>query len=169
MPIDYTKSKVYKIVCNETGETYYGSTTQTLSRRMSSHRAKNNKCSSKQIIERGNYDMILCEECSCENKEQLHAIERKWIDENECVNKFIPNRKYKEYIKEYTTKNKDKMLAKKKIYYQENKEEIHIKDKKYNEAHKEEIQLRCKKYYEAHKDELKEKAKIRYELNKKTK
>ena len=122
---DYSKSKIYKIVCNETGETYYGSTTQMLSQRLSEHRIKakkNYKIKSTSIINRGNYDIVLCEECPCENKEQLHAIERKWIENNECVNKQIPTRTLTEYyvensekIKtqsaEYRVKNAEKLRA----------------------------------------------------------
>jgi predicted GIY-YIG superfamily endonuclease len=145
---DYSKSKIYRIVCNETGETYYGSTTQTLAKRLVGHRAdvKKKNFSSKQIIERGNYDMILCEECPCENKEQLHAIERKWIETNECVNKNIPCRTRKEI--------NDAHKDDRKQFYEKNKEE----------------KLRnAKIYYEANKEAIREKARIRYQLNKKTK
>ncbi len=36
--MDYKNSKIYRIVCNETGETYIGSTTQTLTKRLSKHK-----------------------------------------------------------------------------------------------------------------------------------
>ena len=149
MPIDYTKSKVYKIVCNETGETYYGSTTQTLAKRLAGHKtdAKTKTCTSKQIIERGNYDIVLCEECPCENKEQLHAIERKWIEGNECVNKKIPCRTGKEL-------------------YHTNKEEYHRIQKEYRDTHKEEISLRHKELYKANTEEMIQKAKTYYQLHK---
>jgi hypothetical protein len=120
---DYSKSKIYKIVCNETGEQYFGSTTQSLSSRLYCHKQKTNPTKSKPIIERGNYNIILCEEFPCENKEQLNSRERKWIEENECVNRNIPThtreeyyekhfekiQKYqKEYVKEYRQKNIEK-------------------------------------------------------------
>ena len=119
---DYSKSKVYKIVCNITGETYYGSTTQSLARRLSGHKANINNvrpASSKQIIDRGNYNIVLCEECSCENKEQLYAIERRWIEANECINKIIPTRTHAEwkndnpdYHRDWRLKNKVKLSEK---------------------------------------------------------
>ena len=97
MPVDYSKAKIYRIVCNETGEQYFGSTTQTLSLRIAQHRMTSNTTKAKQIIERGNYEIILCEEFPCENKEQLNKCERKWIEENECLNKNIPGRNPTEY------------------------------------------------------------------------
>jgi hypothetical protein len=169
MPIDYTKSKIYKIVCNETGETYYGSTVQTLSQRLAKHRHKTNNVSSKQIIQRGNYDIILCEECPCENKEQLHAIERKWIEGNECVNKFIPGRTKKQWYvdnrvekllkqKQYNEAHKEEIIQYKKQYYQANKEEILLKQqqykKQYYQENKEQILLKKQQYYEANKTKL---------------
>ena len=55
---DYSKAKIYKIVCNISGETYYGSTTQPLWKRMGHHRHKSNNANSKQIIQRGNYCLL---------------------------------------------------------------------------------------------------------------
>jgi len=112
MPIDYSKSKIYRIVCNETGEQYFGSTTQSLVQRMCKHRHHTNKSASFHIIARGNYDIVLCEEFPCKNKEQLHARERKWIEENECVNKNIPSRTKEErqdYMKEWGEKNRERL------------------------------------------------------------
>lgn len=141
MPVDYSKSKIYKIVCNITGETYYGSTTQPLTRRLAKHvndiKSPSTKryCSVKPIIERGNYDCILCEECPCENREQLHAKERTWIETNKCINKYIPNRKPNE--------RKDTKIQ----YYENNKEKIMEYQKQYNEKNKEYIKQRSRAYY----------------------
>ncbi len=128
---DYSKSKIYKIVCNETGKTYYGSTTQSLSQRMAFHRysikKKKNCCSVKSIIELGNYDIILCEEFSCENKEQLHMKERQWIDGNICVNKNKPIRFEDEKLdrtdekRKWYERNRDTILKKQKEKYYETK------------------------------------------------
>ena len=115
---DYSKSKIYKIVCNETGATYYGSTVQKVSERMGKHRRM--LCSSRQIIERGNYGYSLVEEFSCDTIEQLHARERWYIENNDCVNKQIPTRTRKEYR-------------------ESNKEQKKQYDKEYNEANKEKI------------------------------
>ena len=141
MPINYSKSKIYKIVCNITGESYYGSTTQPLSVRIGEHRRdakiESRNVSSKPIILRGNYDIILCEEYPCENKEQLHARERKWIEDNECINKYIPGRTYKEY-------------------YEANKEQYKQYNEEYREANKEQMKQYQKHYREANKEQLKQ-------------
>ena len=121
---DYQKGKVYKISCNITGLTYYGSTTQPLSVRMGGHKRMMN-CSSKQIIMGGNYDYSLVEDCPCENKEQLHRRERFYIENNECVNKKIPCRTSKEHYEQ----NKDKVLAHQKEYHEENKDKISKQNK----------------------------------------
>ena len=64
---DYSKGKIYKIVCNTTNDTYYGSTIENyLSDRLSGHvrgyrrwrNGKANKCMSYDIIERENYKAI---------------------------------------------------------------------------------------------------------------
>ena len=96
---DYKNGKVYKIVCNITGKVYVGSTTQTLSMRLTGHRkeykrfkeGKRNNVSSFDIIQQGNYDIVLIENVSCESKEELHRQERHFIEFLECVNKCIPN------------------------------------------------------------------------------
>jgi hypothetical protein len=100
------QAKIYKIVCNTTGLTYYGSTTQqTLSMRLTKHRnnyknflnGKYNYVTSYKIIENNNYDIFLVESVQCDTKDQLHARERFWIESNQCVNKNIPARSRKEW------------------------------------------------------------------------
>ncbi len=40
---DYQKGKIYKIVCDETNLTYYGSTVQPLAKRLSQQKEQKNK------------------------------------------------------------------------------------------------------------------------------
>jgi hypothetical protein len=50
---NYANGKIYKIVCNITGEQYIGATTQKLSQRLTCHVSKKNtdkKYKSKEII-----------------------------------------------------------------------------------------------------------------------
>ena len=109
---DYNNGKIYRIVCDITGETYYGSTTyKYLSSRLAKHRSTTT-CKSKQIIERGNYSIVLVEEYPCENKEQLNKRERYYIENNECVNKYIPTRTKSEYGKEWSLVNRDYLTQK---------------------------------------------------------
>jgi len=132
---DYSKGKIYRIVCDTSGEVYYGSTTQSLSVRLSGHkfRAKNN-CTCRSIIDGGNYSIVLVEEYPCENKEQLERRERFYIENNVCVNKQVPTRTTKEYRdvtkdrkadydKHYRENNKEMLNEKKHLYYQDHKEE----------------------------------------------
>ena len=151
---DYSKAKIYHIYCNITGEIYYGSTCNTLAKRMGKHRdeAKENSkknCSSRSIIVRDDYAYSLIEKYECNNKQELHARERYWIENNECVNKYVPGRNRKEHYQD----NKDKLKEKNKIYHDAHKEE----NKAYREANKDKIIEQNKGYYETNKDKINEK------------
>ena len=148
---DYEKSKIYKIVCNITGLTYYGSTVQPISKRMYGHRfdyKRNKGCKSEIVLEGCDYNYSLVEECPCENKEQLLRRERFWIENNQCVNKTIPGRTPAQWYEE----NADKIKETKKQWYEANVDKI----KQYYEANKEKIKEKKKQYYEAHSDKIKE-------------
>lgn len=163
---DYSKAKIYRIVCNITGEQYYGSTIQSLSIRKAKHLYKfkmwkAGKCyytTSFKIIERGDYDIVLVENYSCNSKEELHARERYFIENNTCVNKFIPTRtrqEYtedtkdtkKEYDKEYYKKNRAKTLERQKQYQEKHKDRIKDYKKQYSQKHKEVINVKRKEKY----------------------
>jgi hypothetical protein len=108
MDIDerYANGKIYKIVCNETGEIYYGSTIQKyLSSRMNEHRCKKN-CVSRQILDRNNYYYELVENYSCNNVYELRLREKWYMLNNDCINKNIPTR----ISKEWKEDNKDKLI-----------------------------------------------------------
>jgi hypothetical protein len=120
------KGIIYKITCNETGEVYYGSTTQSLNMRMLGHKSsckqwKEGRYSfttSFQIIERGNYSYSLVETVECEDRGQLEARERYYIENNECINRNIVGRT----MKEYCEANKERRNKYQKEYYKANKE-----------------------------------------------
>ena len=124
----YNNSKIYKIVCNETNQIYYGSTIQPLYKRINDHkkayrRYLNNKfhyLTSFEIIKNNNFNIILVENINCETKEELEKKERIYIDSNDCINKYRPSRTHKEYKLEH----KEHLDSLRKIYYEENKEEI---------------------------------------------
>ena len=99
---------VYCIVCNITGEKYYGSTKLTLSQRLIRHK-RCIGCTSKQIILRGNYDIYKLSEY--ELKEEAELKEDWYIRNKECVNKNrvkITDEERKEQKKEYNEKNREK-------------------------------------------------------------
>ena len=81
--MDYKNGKIYRIVCEETGRQYIGSTCSTLVKRLSNHKRKSNTCSSKDFI---NPKIILIEDYSCERKDQLLMRERYWMENTKCVN-----------------------------------------------------------------------------------
>jgi len=143
--MDYKNGKIYKITSDSYDKIYIGSTCQSLSKRMTTHRAdynqflKNNRKSltSFELIKLGNAIIILIEDFPCERKEQLHARERYYIELNKdiCVNKYIPTRTDKEYrndtkekirerMNKYNQINKEKKAEYYKDHYQKNKEKL---------------------------------------------
>ena len=188
---DYKDGKIYKIVCDNTGLTYYGSTCEKhLSRRLSRHRnnylyylqnQENNFCTSFKVLEGGNYNIVLVENYPCESNELLKRRERFYIENNECVNRNIPTRTYKEYWddnkerllvlkKEYRQKNEDNLKLKYKDYYETNK--LKIKKRRenylidYNQKNKERISEKCKKYRKENYSKIQDIQKEYYKNNK---
>ena len=148
--VDYSKGKIYKIVCNKTGKIYIGSTTTTLSRRLTQHKLSyrrylNKKYSfntSFEIIENENFDIVLIEYVNCSDKNELHQRERYYIENTNCVNKLVPLRTnkeykndhvemYKEYRKKYCEKNNEKIIDYLKNYRVKNKDILNKKKKQY--------------------------------------
>jgi hypothetical protein len=135
--LDYSKASIYKIVCNISGKIYIGSTCQPLHQRLGGHVASHKRgagCASSQIIEAGNYSIILIEEYQCENKQQLLRKERNYIDSMDCVNKYRPIVSKEEAIaekQEYYQLNKDSITIRKKQHYQNNRETILQKANEY--------------------------------------
>ena len=141
---DYQLGKIYKIVSNVTGDVYIGSTTKKyLSQRLAMHKYNYKKylngehhyVTSFKIIESGDYDMVLFENCPCNSKEELHARERFHIENNKCVNKYIPCRT----IKQYRQENREKIAEKNKQYYEENKEQLLEKLQQYREQNRDKL------------------------------
>lgn len=89
---------IYQILDNTSGKVYVGSTNQTINQRMSTHKSKNNMCSSKEIIKNNDYEVSIIEECINDVKQKR---EQYYIDKLDCVN--IKNALYdeKEYLKNY--------------------------------------------------------------------
>jgi len=139
---DYSKSKIYKVICSETQRVYIGSTVQPLSKRLSQHKKKDNNCMSKILIEPKIY---LVESFCCDTKEELYARERYHIENTECVNCQIPGRTKKEYYEKTSIYNKE--------YYEKNKEKIKEKTKEYTKK---------MDYYKKNKDIISQKAKVKY-------
>lgn len=152
---DYSLGKVYKIVGN--GKVYVGSTTRPLlSQRLAQHKTElkmwmegkdRDYLTSFECISDPNCYIELLEMCPCNNKDELHKCETKWMKEIECVNKnFAVGLTQKEYDEQRSEQRK--------IYYQQNKER-YVKNYKDNLEH---IKARKKIAYEKNKEEICRKA-----------
>jgi hypothetical protein len=163
--IDYQKAKIYKLVCNVSGNVYYGSTVQSLAKRKGLHKCKylkwnankdtNGYISSFEVIKNNNYDIILVENYPCNSKEELYSRERNYIENNECCNKNLPISSKKEWYEnnkgkkiEYQKINKDKIKTQRKEHYENNKEIVKEKVKEYYVNNKDKILLKHSQYFE---------------------
>ena len=133
---NYHRGKIYKLIAkNYTNDSednnicYIGSTSKKyLCERLACHKTNyrnyykgkinNSKYSSSfELFNKfgiDNVKIILLEDYNCNSKYQLETKERYWIENNNnCVNKFIPTRSKKEWLKD----NKDYFIK----YYKDNK------------------------------------------------
>jgi hypothetical protein len=164
---NYRQGKIYRIVCNITGITYYGSTCEpTLARRLAKHVGnykyfkegkKQSYVTSFEILEGGNYTIILVELFPCDSKMKLHQRERFYIEGNDCVNKVIPTRtraeynvdnrsRNLEYSVNYRLENPDKTKAQEAKYRKENADKIKIRRAEYRANNPEKTKLNDAKY-----------------------
>ncbi len=111
MSIVYEFGYIYQLVCSETGNSYYGSTSNP-SARYNHHRGKYNQCSSRHLIDP---IMNIIEVKEDITKNELEWIEKHYIVNNPCINKKIPKQNPKEYykaqIKQNPNFNKEKYIA----------------------------------------------------------
>lgn len=115
---DYQLAKIYKLICSETNNVYFGSSCQPyLSRRLAQHKSPSNSCVSRHFI---NPTIHLIELFPCTCIEELRKKERFYIDNYPCVNKQLPGQTPKEY---YLANQEQKKEYKKK-YYEANQEQI---------------------------------------------
>jgi hypothetical protein len=153
---DYQLGKIYKIVCNTTELTYYGSTCEpTLARQLAGHTSnykgwkdgkRKAKMTSHDIIENKNCEIVLVELAPSNDKMELHRRERYYIENNDCVNKMTPamtkKETYEKYIKveaneifrkeqfdKYLEKNKEKLTEQRAVYTSINRDEINRKNR----------------------------------------
>jgi hypothetical protein len=169
--IDYSKTIIYKLCCNDTSITdiYVGHTTNWTKRKQGHKNNCNNPNNEKyniyvyQFIRNHggwtNWSMIELEKICCVDEPEACKHERRHLELlRATLNKVIPTRSHQEY---YET-NKDVIKEHHKQYYEENKEVIAEKTKQYREKNKE----KAKEYYETNKEQIKEYNKEYYEKNK---
>ena len=180
---NYQNGKIYCIRNTQNDEVYVGSTCQSLSQRMTQHRADYKTIKGqrmkiyKHMFEYGieNYYIELLEEYPCENIEQLRKREGQFIRELDAsLNTLVAGRNQKEYYKdnkemraqrdkEYYDKNTDKIKEKKKIYNQENREKINQNKKIYYTNNSDEIKAKAKQYRIDNKELMAKRDKEKYD------
>jgi hypothetical protein len=149
----YENGKIYRIECN--GLAYYGSTKQTLQRRLIQHICLYNKYlrdnkgyySSFEILKLEGYKIELVEDYPCSSKKELEIREKYYITNYECCNNRIPTRTIKEYIEA----NKEAIIKYQKEYCQANKQTLDERNKAYREANRDVINRKQNEKYHAKK------------------
>ena len=145
--MDYQNAKIYKLT-GENGLYYYGSTIRDLKTRLNDHIHSTNT-SSKLLT---NPTIELLENYPCNNKLELLERETLYIENNECVNKYLPVRtkeSRKEYLQKYRDDNKETLKISRKARYEKNKEKILEQSKQYHIEHKEHYNFH-KRLYDKH-------------------
>lgn len=175
LPIDYSKTIIYKIVCNDLNicDVYVGSTTDFVRRKGQHKQSCNNEKSKKynrkvyQTIRANggwdNFSMVEIEKYPCNDSNEARTRERHYYELlNASLNMICPIRSGKEYYED----NKEKILDQCKHYREANKEKIIERQKEYTESNKEKIRERRQQYRISNKEQLNEKAKQYREANK---
>ena len=98
------------------------------------------------MLKLDDYDIVLIESYPCNSKDQLHARERYFTNQMECVNKM----KHQGVYNELGQKQYDKQ------YYLEHLDEIQKNNKQYSKDHADEIRKYKQQYYLEHADEKKQ-------------
>ena len=143
---------IYKIYDNTNGNVYYGSTINKVSDRISRHRTnykhfvdgKRTNCKSFDIIKNNDWTWNIEEKVEITEKWELYKLERRYIENNECINKNVPTRTSEEY-------------------YQANREQINERKRHYRETNREQINERQKQYYDTNREQILEKRKATME------
>jgi len=159
--VNYENSVIYKITCRYTGEKYIGATSTTIEKRINKHKSdvtsfdngtKARKCTSYEIMKRGNYNVEILEKYPCESKLFLGQRERYWIEkdkeEGNNLNKVIPTRPRKEYDNAYYQERKEEFKETRKDYFTEYNQKDETKERKHD-------------HYEVNKERYAENAKAR--------
>jgi len=169
--VDYTKSIIYKLCSKDPNVTdiYVGSTTNFRSRKYD-HKSKcNNKSETnkkynlkvyKFIRDNGgfeNWEMIMLQEYSCENKKQLQSRERYYIELlKSSLNGQLPTRTQQEYNIDNEDKIKDYQKEYQKQYYENNKDKILEQNKQYRLDNKDTMKEYHKQYRLDNNDTMKD-------------
>ena len=162
VPMDYSKTHFYKIVCNDLSITdfYIGHTTNFVKRQ---NKHKSDCCNQKSkhynvplyqfIRDNGNWEnwqMILIDTLQCENRLDVLKKEREYIEKLQSNLNKRKTFRTEEDIKQWMIDNKEK---------------LNQMTKEYGEKHKERLKQYRKDRYENKKDIISQKGKIYREKN----
>jgi len=168
IPIDYSKTIIYKIVCNDLNvkDCYVGHTTDMSKRKWGHKSVCNNEKNKghnhkiyKIIRENGgwdNWNMLLVEKFPCKDKYDACKREREVYEEIDAkmntVRPYLTQEEIKQYHKQYDQE-----------YYQTNKEYKKQKFKEYNQLNKQKISAYKKKYRQENQQKISERNKEKIE------
>jgi hypothetical protein len=171
LPMDYSRTIIYKIQHNEIEELLYVGHTTDFTKRKNKHKSS---CKSKQfklyqtIRDNGGWDcfkMVMVEEFPCVNKLQACKREDDLMREMKAnmnsIGAVFNKDKRLEHQKQYREENLDKRAEYDKQYYEENRD----KRKQYREANREKRAEQQKQYREANRDKRAEQQKQYREAN----
>lgn len=109
---------IYEITSKNDGKKYFGSTFNQVDKRIKQHISSYHSylkgttkvffTTSFDII-KGDFDVSILETIQNADAKYLHERERYYIENNDCVNKIIPNRNKLEYYEDNSEHLKDKM------------------------------------------------------------
>ena len=185
IPIDYSKTHFYKIVCKDTEirDCYIGHTTD-FSKRKSQHKRMTTNETDRHyniylyqfIRENGgweNWDMINIETKHCKDSLEAKSIERDFTEKLKATLnrvKAVETQEDKAIRKKQRAEvNADRVKENNRRYYLEHKEAHNARSKQYREDHEEEIKEWKRKHYEENKEDILAKQKENYKNNKEVK
>jgi len=176
---DYT---FYKIVCLDNSvELCYVGSTADFNKRRNAHKSNCNNENSKKynfkiykiIRENGgwcNFKMIQIGTREQLTKREADQVEEEYRQELRAnmnmIRCYRTEEQKREYFKNYSEENKDKIKEQTQNYYQQNKKQIKEQHQKYQEANKDKIKESKQNYYQNNKDKFKEYYRNYYNENK---
>jgi hypothetical protein len=163
----YQNGIIYKITDIAYTKCYYGSTINKMSKRFSGHiqhykkwKQGGKNCTSFSLFEEFGIDnckIELVELFPCNSKIELYKKEGEYIKNNDCVNKCVPRRTYKEYLVD----NKEHEIERHRQYHEANKQKVNEKHRQYYEANKQKVNEKQRQYYEANKEAIQLKRRLK--------
>lgn len=164
----YAEGKIYMLKCTD-GFYYYGSTINTLTKRMTDHKKDSKLHADRYVYIHINdigWDEVKCilvENYPCTTKKELNEREDYYINraqkENDmlCLNlnrAYISEEELKDKQKQYREEHKNQIIAYKKEYRKDNADYIKQYNKDYVKENKEQVQATQKERYEENKEQI---------------